>query len=234
MKPKEAIILAGGMGTRLRTILPDMPKCMAPVNGIPFLDILIAYLQRQGITHFIFSLGYKKEKIMHHIQEHHPSLRASFSLEDEPLGTGGAIFKSLQKAAKKEVFVFNGDTFFNVDLDSLSKFHQQKKADCSLALKPMEHFDRFGTVELNSDGTIAAFREKEAAASGLINGGVYLINKDSLLKETLPAKFSFEDDYLAKYLHKHVIAGEVQDAYFIDIGIPQDYDRAQEELRVFL
>jgi D-glycero-alpha-D-manno-heptose 1-phosphate guanylyltransferase len=219
MSEKEAIILAGGMGTRLRTVLPDMPKCMAPVNGIPFLDILIGYL---------------KEAIIPHIRNHHPDIKASFAEEDQPLGTGGGIFTALIKAEKKHVFVLNGDTFYNVDLSSLEDFHLQHIAQCSLALKPMKDFDRYGTVELNEDATIGAFREKAPCKSGLINGGVYLLNRIAFLKEPFPIKFSFEQDYLAKYLDKHKITGQVQDAYFIDIGIPEDYTRAQEELRVFI
>ena len=234
MQGKEAIILAGGLGTRLRNILPDLPKCMAPVNGIPFLDILIAYLQRQGVTHIIFSLGYMSEPIIQHINRHHTAHRVSFSVEDKPLGTGGAIFSALSKAKSKQVFVFNGDTFFNVDLKSLEKFHLHQKAQCSLALKPMMDISRYGTVELNPDGTIRLFREKASGTTGLINGGVYLINRDAFLKENFETKFSFEDDYLAKYLDKHTISGLVQDEYFIDIGIPKDYARAQKELQVFL
>jgi D-glycero-alpha-D-manno-heptose 1-phosphate guanylyltransferase len=234
MSQKEAIILAGGLGTRLKTILPNLPKCMAPVNGIPFLDILISYLKRQGVEHFIFSLGYLKEPIIQHIKNHHPDLRVSFSEEDEPLGTGGAIFMALLKAEKKHVYIFNGDTFFNVDLNLLEQFHLQKKAHCSLALKPMKDFNRYGTVEIGQDDNIIGFREKMPATSGIINGGVYLLNRHAFLKEKFPGKFSFEDGYLAAYLSKQVIAGQVQDAYFIDIGIPEDYVRAQEELRVFL
>jgi D-glycero-alpha-D-manno-heptose 1-phosphate guanylyltransferase len=234
MSQKEAIILAGGLGTRLKSVLPNVPKCMAPVNGIPFLDILISYLKREGVEHFILSLGYLKEAIIPHIRNHHADLRVSFSEEDEPLGTGGAIFMALLKAEKKHVFIFNGDTFFNVSLDQLEQFHLQKKADCSLALKPMKDFNRYGTVELGTDETISGFREKKPSVAGLINGGVYLLNRHAFLKEQFPGKFSFEDHYLSKYLEKHVIAGQVQDAYFIDIGIPEDYVRAQEELRIFL
>lgn len=234
MIQREAIILAGGLGTRLRIVLPDLPKCMAPVNGIPFLDIMIAYLQRQGVVHFIFSLGYMKEAIIPHIRNHHPDIKAAFAVEDEPLGTGGAIFTSLLKAQQQEVFILNGDTFFNVDLQSLEDFHRHHEADCSLALKPMKDFNRYGTVELNPDQTISRFHEKGPCASGLINGGVYLVKRDSLLRQTFPMKFSFEHDYLAKYLHRHKIAGQIQDAYFIDIGIPEDYARAQKELQIFI
>jgi len=234
MSKKEAIILAGGLGTRLKSVLPNLPKCMAPVNGIPFLDILISYLKQQGVEHFIFSVGYLKEAIIPHIRNHHPDLRVSFSEEDEPLGTGGAIFMALLKAEKKHVFIFNGDTFFNVNLDLLEEFHLKKKAHCSLALKPMNEFSRYGTVEISKDEIITGFREKKYTVSGNINGGVYLLNRHTFLKEHFPGKFSFEEDYLAEYADKHVIAGQVQDAYFIDIGIPEDYTRAQEELRIFL
>jgi D-glycero-alpha-D-manno-heptose 1-phosphate guanylyltransferase len=234
MSQKEAIILAGGMGTRLKSVLPNLPKCMAPVNGIPFIDIQISYLKRLGVEHFIFSLGHLKEAIIPHIKNHHADIRVSFSEEDEPLGTGGAIFMALLKAEKKHVFILNGDTFFNVDLDLLEQFHLQRKAHCSLALKPMKDFNRYGTVELGQDDIILSFREKKPAASGIINGGVYLLNRHAFLKEHFPGKFSFEAQYLEAYLNKHLIVGQVQDAYFIDIGIPEDYDRAQEELRVFI
>jgi D-glycero-alpha-D-manno-heptose 1-phosphate guanylyltransferase len=234
MPSREAIILAGGLGTRLKTVLPDLPKCMAPVHGVPFLDILIAYLKRQGVEHIIFSLGYMKEVIIRHIRNHHPALMVSFSEETVPLGTGGAIFTALIKAKSKHVFVFNGDTFFNVDLNSLENCHLQKKAHCSVALKPMQDCSRYGTVELNPNDSIAAFREKSVSSTGLINGGVYLLNRVAFLKEKFPMYFSFEKEYLAKYLDTHLIAGQVQDTYFIDIGIPEDYMRAQDELRIFL
>ncbi|HMU72395.1 MAG TPA: sugar phosphate nucleotidyltransferase, partial [Ferruginibacter sp.] len=158
---REAIILAGGLGTRLRSVVSDLPKCMAPVAGRPFLYFVIEQLKRNGVDRFIFSLGYKHEAIEAWLQEQYPSLHISCVVEDEPLGTGGAIKLACSKASGEHVLILNGDTFFNIDLDRLSRFHQDNKADCTLSLKPMIQFDRYGVVELQADHRIIAFKEKQ-------------------------------------------------------------------------
>src|SRR5665213_258741 len=141
---KEAIILAGGLGTRLRSVVSDSPKCMAPVSGKPFLSFLIFFLQKNGIENFIFSVGYMHEIIEDYLKENYPGLNYKISLEREPLGTGGAIKLACSKTLDKNVIVCNGDTLYKIDLDSLSKFHKEKNAACTLSLKPMNHFDRYG------------------------------------------------------------------------------------------
>ena len=228
---KEAIILAGGFGTRLRDAIPDLPKCMAPVNGRPFLFYVINYLRSQGIEKFIFSLGYKHEVISEYLQTDFPTLDFQCLVEKEPLGTGGAILASCYKASEKTVLVVNGDTIFKVDLEKAFADHLEHNSDCTLLLKPMETFDRYGVVELNEDDSIKSFEEKKFYKYGLINGGVYLLNTEQFLAEELPGKFSFEKDYLEKYFETRKIYGSVQDEYFIDIGIPEDYFRAQQELK---
>lgn len=232
---REAIILAGGLGTRLRSVVSDTPKCMAPVSGKPFLSFLIFSLQQNGIQKFIFSVGYKHEIIEDYLKENYPQLDYTISLEDEPLGTGGAIKLASSKASEKNVIVCNGDTLYKVDCKSLSQFHEEKNAACTLSLKPMNHFERYGVVELNDDNSVRSFREKQFYTSGLINGGVYALNVAGFLKEDFPEKFSFEKDYLEKNVknddhEKPKLYGIIQDDYFIDIGIPEDYDRAQKEL----
>jgi D-glycero-alpha-D-manno-heptose 1-phosphate guanylyltransferase len=222
----DVIILAGGLGTRLRSVVADLPKCMAPVNGRPFLDILIERLRRQGAGRIILSTGYLSEVVEDWVRTHHPGEDILFSREETPLGTGGAILKALAFSEREDVLVCNGDTLFDVDVASLYTFHRSQGGECTIALKPMRDFERYGTVELGEDGWIRAFREKEPCQEGLINGGVYVINKASLLSESFPEKFSFEDGYLAK----RRIAGMVQDAYFIDIGVPEDFERAQREI----
>jgi len=226
----EAIILAGGLGTRLRQAVPDLPKCMAPVNGKPFLTYVINHLYAQGIRHFIFSLGYKSEAIVEFLAKSFPHLLCKTCIEDEPLGTGGAVKEALSLAKEKSVLVTNGDTLFKVDLTKIDTFHTLSGANCSLSLKPMENFDRYGVVEIDSDCLIKSFSEKRHYESGLINGGVYALHREKFLDEKLPEKFSFESDYLEKYFSKRRMFGIVQDAYFIDIGIPEDYERAQTEL----
>lgn len=227
----EAIILAGGLGTRLRSAVPDLPKCMAPVNGKPFIGYVIDYLQKQGVEKFILSLGYMKEAIIDYVAEHYPTLQVQFAIEEEPLGTGGGIYLSCQKATEKNVFVTNGDTLFDVNLAALLARHIETNADCTLSLKPMQDFERYGVVELKEDYSIASFKEKQYYKEGLINGGLYVLNVANFLAESLPQKFSFEKDYMEALYQQRNMSGLVQDAYFIDIGIPQDYLQAQTDFK---
>ncbi|MEO6133626.1 MAG: nucleotidyltransferase family protein [Ginsengibacter sp.] len=231
---KEAIILAGGLGTRLRSVVADKPKCMAPVQGKPFLYYLIHFLKNQGIEHFIFSVGYMHEVIEEYLIKDFPDLNYTLSLETEPLGTGGGIQLACKVASQKNVIVCNGDTFYNVNLKSFSIFHEKCEAVCTLSMKPMINFDRYGVVELNEDNSVKSFKEKEFYASGLINGGMYALNVSKFLSDKLPEKFSFESGFLEKILQnsadeKPKLYGMIQDEYFIDIGIPEDYERAQKE-----
>jgi D-glycero-alpha-D-manno-heptose 1-phosphate guanylyltransferase len=230
MQPTEAIILAGGLGTRLRDAVPDLPKCMAPVNGKPFISFVIAHLRQQGIEQFIFSLGYKSEAFTQYLSQVLPSDNYELVIEKEPLGTGGAIQFACGFAKEKNVVVVNGDSIFKTDIRSQSDFHFSHNADCTLALKPMENFERYGIVELNPDHSIAMFKEKQFYTKGLINGGSYILNKEIFTQHGFPEKFSFETDYLQKYYTKGNIYGVVNDGYFIDIGIPEDYLKAQKEL----
>lgn len=231
MKITEAIILAGGLGTRLRSAVPDLPKCMAPVNGKPFIAFVIDYLQQQGVEKFILSLGYKHEAITQFVKKQYPTLHVQYSIEEEPLGTGGAIRFACLKTTEEHVIVTNGDTIFKAEIDNVVSLHILNNADCTLSLKPMKNFDRYGVVELNEDCSIKSFKEKQQYEQGLINGGLYILNTKKFLSEYLPLKFSFEKDYMERFYTQRKMYGAVQDAYFIDIGIPEDYIRAQTELQ---
>ncbi len=226
----EAIILAGGLGTRLKSAVPDLPKCLAPIAGKPFLDYLLNYCRKQGISRFIFALGYKTEQVECFVETLLPASEYVFSIEKEPLGTGGAIYQACQQATGSDVIVLNADTFFGVNLNALSSFHKERKADCTLALKPMQQFDRYGVVEQNEKQLVSGFSEKKYMENGLINGGVYALHAERFLAKSFPSVFSFEKDYLEKEYQKKKIYGMISDAYFIDIGIPEDYHRAQTEL----
>jgi D-glycero-alpha-D-manno-heptose 1-phosphate guanylyltransferase len=230
MQIKEAIILAGGLGTRLSDTVPDLPKCMAPVNGLPFISYVVNYLQQQGISRFIFSLGYRSDAFIAYLAELLPSCNYEIAIETEPLGTGGAIQFAAGYAKGKNIVVVNGDSIFKTDLTQMADFHLAMDSYCTIALKPMEDFNRYGAVELNPDKTIASFKEKQFYEKGLINGGVYILNIPAFLNAFLPEKFSFETDYLQKYYSHNKIFGVVNDGYFIDIGIPEDYYKAQTEL----
>ncbi len=221
----EAIILAGGLGTRLRSVVSDVPKCMAPVNGIPFLHFIISYLKKEGVERFIFSLGYKSEIVTEYVDRTFPEIDREYVIEDSPLGTGGAIKLACSKVKGTDVLILNGDTLFNINLEELLSFHKHRKSDFTVALKEMTAFSRYGAVEIDRHFEIKAFHEKKYCEKGLINGGVYVLNKHSLLKENLPDVFSFEKDFLEANVGRLKFTGLECAYYFIDIGIPEDYDR---------
>jgi len=224
----EAIILAGGLGTRLRDAVPELPKCMAPVNGKPFIHYVISHFQQQGITDIVFALGYKSDAFDSYLSS--LSINYKLSIEDEPLGTGGAIKLACGIATSANVIVTNGDTLYKANIAALSAFHTTKNADCTICLKPMQQFDRYGVVHINETQRITSFKEKQFYESGYINAGLYALNREQFLSEALPQKFSFEKDYMEALFSQRNMFGNVQDEYFIDIGIPEDYARAQKKL----
>ncbi len=229
--PAEAIILAGGLGTRLRSAVPDLPKCMAPVRGKPFISYVITYLKEQGILHFIFALGYKSDVFLSFLDSELTPGDYTVSVEPEPLGTGGAVQLACRAAKGENVCVTNGDTLFTFDLHRLAALHVRQQAECTLALKEMKDFDRYGVVETDAEtGLVTGFKEKQLYKSGYINGGAYILNKADFLRRSFPEKFSFEKDYLEKYFPDKQFYGAADNGFFIDIGIPEDYERAQTEL----
>lgn len=227
----EAIILAGGLGTRLRAAVADLPKCMAPVEGIPFIHFIVSYLRQQGITKFVFSLGYKNEMVTQYLDKAFEGINKKYIIESEPLGTGGAIKRAATSAESENVLVVNGDTLFNINIMNLSDFHELNHSHCTLALKEMKQFSRYGSVELSAAGIINTFHEKKYCEKGYINGGLYCLNLPSFLEKLLPDKFSFEQDYLEKYTADNIFYGVIHQKYFIDIGIPEDYFRFQQDYK---
>lgn len=228
---KEAIILAGGLGTRLRSAVPDLPKCMAPVAGKPFLGHVLEYLEEQGISRVVFSLGYRHEVIEDYLQRVFAHLDYTCVVEAEPLGTGGAIREACKAARGDQVAVTNGDTLFLADVRRLAAFHTSRGALATLGLKPMTDFDRYGVVEVDPDGKVLRFEEKRPRHHGLINAGLYGLSvREFLAGAPAEGVFSFERDYLEPRVAGGRLYGYLEDAYFIDIGIPEDYHRAQKEL----
>jgi D-glycero-alpha-D-manno-heptose 1-phosphate guanylyltransferase len=220
----EAIILAGGLGTRLQKVVPDRPKPMAEIGGKPFLEYLLGYLAAEGIKRIIFSVGFKYEVIRNHFQLNYHGIELVYSVEEIPLGTGGGLRKALSFCSQESVFVFNGDTYFPVRLAGMEDFFRAEKADLLMALHLSGNPGRYGTIELNNDGRILGFSEKNASGtSSLINGGIYLMNRSLLLKNDFPDKFSFEKDFLEIKTFRESFFGIVADAPFIDIGIPETY-----------
>lgn len=225
-----AIILAGGLGTRLQSVVADVPKCMAPIKGIPFINYVITHLQKNGIKQFVFSLGYKSEIIIDHLDKNYPHISKTYVVEKEQLGTGGAITEACKYVSEKNVVIVNGDTLFNIDLDKMIGFHRNHAADCTIALKLLPNCSRYGTVVINSQSLVKAFNEKKESGQGYINGGIYVLDVNSFLNDSLPVQFSFEKDWLQKNFGVKKIYGVKNNRYFIDIGIPEDFEKANAQL----
>lgn len=218
--------MAGGFGTRLSSVVKDVPKPMAPINDKPFLHYIFKELQHQNIQQVVLSVGHLKEVIQDFFQDKYLGISIQYAIENEPLGTGGGI-KNAFSLVDDDAFVLNGDTYFDIELLKL----KNEQTDISIALKPMFEFDRYGTVELNNESSIISFNEKKYCAHGLINGGIYYFKKSLFDKIETAKKFSFEKDILEKHLSDLNIQGKVFDNYFIDIGIPEDYEKAKIDFR---
>lgn len=225
----EAILLAGGLGTRLRSVVSDTPKPMALIGDKPFLWYMLNHLSAQGITRVILSVGYLHEQITAYFGTAFAGMELAYAVEDEPLGTGGAILQALKMARQADVFLFNGDTFFQVELSELLAKHHEQNADLTMALKRMVDFDRYGTVVTEGE-RVVKFEEKKRQDVGLINGGVYVMKRDIFAGHEMPERFSFEGEFLEPSCLQLQLVAFLFDGYFIDIGIPEDYARAQKEL----
>jgi len=225
---KEAIVLAGGRGTRLRRVVSDLPKPMASVAGRPFLECTLRYLKKEGIGKVILSVGYMWETIRDYFGNEFEGIELIYSVEDHPLGTGGAIAVSLALTSTSEVYIVNGDSFFDIPLSELTL--EKEESGMSMALKEMRDFDRYGCVELDKGGVVKDFEEKKYRLRGLINAGVYRVRRDIFAPFDLPERFSFEE-FMQQERERLHIEGKVFEGYFIDIGIPEDFERAQKEMK---
>ena len=221
----EAIILAGGFGTRLKDVLKDRPKPMAIINGTPFLEILIRKLKKSEIDRIILAVGYKSEVIMSHFKNSFEGIEIVYSVEDEPLGTGGAIKKAANLCQSTDIIVLNGDTYFDCDLVEMNKIYTKSNCDITLALKRVQNNVRYGTVKIHQN-KIIDFNEKKYQSEGFINAGTYVINKNVFSSIELNV-FSFEKILESKVFSMCAYESE---GFFIDIGIPEDYMRAQDVL----
>jgi len=231
----DLIVLAGGKGTRLRTVLPDMPKVLAPINGKPFLDIILAFINRYiSIKKVILAVGYKSEMIIKRYKNcQQYGFDILFSQERQLLGTGGAIKKALAISDTEQVLVMNGDTFVEIDIGDLVRLHKKNNASITIALKETDDAARYGSVQIDDNKRVVFFGEKEAGnVRGLINAGVYLINKGLFDNVESGRVFSFEKEMLPELVGGNVY-GYVVHGRFIDIGVPSTYDMAQEYLKEY-
>ena len=226
----QAIILAGGFGTRLRSALADVPKPMAPIGAKPFLAYLLDYLLTQGVTQVVLSVHYLREQIQSYFQSEYRGITIRYAIEEEPLGTGGAMVNSFRELAQLPTFVLNGDTFLKLDYREMYLAHEASQQVMAMALRKVPDCSRYGIVEVEQ-GSVVAFKDQGGSFPGLINAGVYLINPALLtMLQDVPEPFSFERDFLFPNIAKIQPQAFVVEDYFIDIGIPEDYSRAKQEL----
>tara|TARA_Y100000389_G_scaffold115772_2_gene112941 strand:- start:11758 stop:12960 length:1203 start_codon:yes stop_codon:yes gene_type:complete len=228
----QAIILAGGFGTRLQKTVKNIPKPMAPIENKPFLFYLLSYLKSQCFTDIVISVHYLKEQIEQYLGNNFLGLNIKYAIEEEPLGTGGAILNSLQYIDQnKPLVILNGDTFLEINYQKLVKFYNDNSSDFTIALREIEDSSRYGSVEIDNSNLITNFAEKNIQKNSIyINGGVYILNSQIFSNYNLAKKFSFEQDFLCKYRESIRPYGFVSKDYFIDIGVPKDYQKAQSEI----
>lgn len=229
----EAIILAGGLGTRLKGLNLDVPKPMVPLGKHPFLFYMLSWLETCGIKRIILSVGYKWEVIKEHFGDAFGDIELVYSVEDEPLGTGGAVKKAMGFCRGNLIWVMNGDTFFEVDLNEMQHFQMEERCQFTLAAKPVSDASRYGRLLMNEQNRIIGFGEKAEKGPGLINGGIYLFGSSFFEKKSTGDKFSFEKDVLEKYILQEKFCAFVSDSYFIDIGTPEDYRKAKTDHYIF-
>ena len=224
----EAVILAGGYGTRLRQVVADVPKPMAPIGDRPFLEIQLAMLDRKGFRHAVLAVGYLGQMIIDHFGVRFGNMALSYTIEDSPLGTGGAMQTALQHCHAERVFIFNGDTFLEFDCDAADRLWQADRRGVIVG-RAVPDTARYGRLAV-TDGWITGLVEKGAAGPGVINAGCYVLNRTQLADLKLSLPFSFENDYLAVHLPASPFHLFTTDGMFIDIGVPEDFARAQDLL----
>jgi len=226
-----AIILAGGLGTRLRSAVPDLPKPMAPINGRPFLEYQMDYWIAQGVNQFVVSVGYMKEMIVDHFGPSYRNIPLAYAIENEPLGTGGGLLLAAQ-GLSEPFLVLNGDTFFEVELNAMLKFHSEHASEWTFSLFRSNEAGRYMGMVVKANGEIVSLKSSMDELGCLANGGVYLINPSVLEGIVAGHKLSLEDDLIPSFMAKGgKLYGCEFFGSFIDIGIPDDYHRAAEILK---
>ena len=223
---KEVIILAGGLGTRLKEVIKELPKCLAPIGKKTFLYFCLENLKKQGFEKFIFALGYQSEKVINYIESQNFGIEYVFSVEEEQLGTGGCIKKAFGYCKSEDVLVVNGDTFFYFEINSFFKFHILHESIFSIALTQVNNNERYGSVEIDKNAEVVAFKEKNNSNNSNINTGFYFENKKFDFNN-FPEKFSIEKDFFEDKNKNIKIYAKVFNGDFLDIGTPDDYSKSE-------
>jgi D-glycero-alpha-D-manno-heptose 1-phosphate guanylyltransferase len=226
----SAIILAGGLGTRLRSVVPDLPKPMAPINGRPFLEHQLDYWIKQGVSHFVLSVCYRHEIIVDHFGNRYKGAELDYVIEQTPLGTGGGLLLAVEKMHRVESFLLlNGDTYFAVDLKTLIQFSLANDADWCFSLFRAREEGRYMGMEISPQGQVITLKSGAGQPDRLANGGVYWVNPRALFREKFSPgdKASLEDDIFPTAMAAgQRLFGIEFPGTFIDIGVPDDYHRA--------
>lgn len=233
MIKSDVIIIAGGLGKRLREVVTDVPKPLAPVGGAPFLDILLRQLDRSGcINRAVLAIGYLGEQIVSTYQNRKDfGFGIEFSMEESPLGTGGAIIKALSHTDGTFILAMNGDSFVDIDYSRLLAFHNEHDGKMTMVLRNVSDANRYGLVELNDSHRIKGFSEKKSVTcGGLINAGVYVFDRDLFKESSENIRVSLEEDLIPKFL-PYGVYGLISVGKFIDIGVPGTYQIAHSYLK---
>ncbi|QAB15779.1 nucleotidyltransferase family protein [Hydrogenovibrio thermophilus] len=232
----EAVVLVGGLGTRLGYLTKLTPKPMLPIRNKPFLELLLKSVKKKGIDRVVLAVGYQKEVVQSYFDTNDRDLpQIVFSVEDKPLGTGGAICQALMQTESDSVFVLNGDSYLDLSFQDMKDQHEKANCDITIASCFVRPADRYGVMQVNDERQVISFEEKGKKPEGLINGGVYLLNKvimRRVLDKIVEIPYSFEEDVLANRTLELIKCHFQVDGYFLDIGVPFDYEKAQKELYI--
>lgn len=242
----QAIILAGGLGTRLRAVIRDIPKPMAPIHGRPFIEYQLEYLRNQGVRDVVLALGYQWQVIREHLGDSYKGLSLTYSVERRPLGTGGGILlamRTLEGEARegvvschanksRPILVLNGDTWFPLSLSALLNFHRTKHSAVTVGVSQQQASQRYATIALSGQGQIDCFStgiKHKPNDKVFVNGGVYLFSKQLLTKwqNKVGEELSLEHDLFEGAVAENRCYGFLSKAPFLDIGIPEAYYQAQ-------
>jgi len=228
-RSRQAIVLAGGFGTRLRSVVADVPKPMAPVGGRPFLSYILDDLEGHGFSTVVLAVSWRREAIIDSFGDKYGTLKLRYSIESAPLGTGGAIRQAFALVDDDSAFVLNGDTFQRLPYEAMHRLLLREASDAVVAVRNVSETSRYGAVELQQS-RICNFRSEGAKGRGLINAGAYLIQRRLIEDDALPESFSFERELLGLSVRTKILTACPVDGDFIDIGVPEDYARAQIEV----
>jgi D-glycero-alpha-D-manno-heptose 1-phosphate guanylyltransferase len=220
----EAIVLAGGFGTRLKEVVPDLPKPMAPVNGKPFLAYLLDNLAKKGFRKVILSVGYMAEKIIDYFGSQYAGIDITYSIEEKPLGTGGAARLALEQCRQNHVYIINGDTYLDFNIEEAELIWKRNENPIIFAVY-VDGAKRYGRIEYKNN-LVKSFIEKGFEGSGVVNAGCYIFHKSQLNDFLLSKPFSLEYDYLVNAVKKESFNIYLASGCFIDMGSPEDYKKS--------